>query len=516
MDQDGTFTHALITDQMVDLSDLEDNILDQLHQIRELKEQKKSQALLESDEEDPRERDQTPYFRKQRALETRIRQKIKATPVDTSSFAQRLENFNQKLSTESSKRRQLQEQIQQLRVSSFDHELLVQRISKDVDEVDEFSKNKLSKRYYSSESLTALFKDIQPLRVHHTLAKIHPPNFESPNYANYAVVGVVVSKSEAKQTSNDKSKYMSVQLSNFKQNITLTLFAKAFKKYYKLRLGDVIAVLNPQIWVFKERSGFALSLKEDYDTILEIGHSKDFGLCKALKKDGSQCNSPIDTSKTQYCDYHTELSFNRTASKRLELTGSSKMFTPSENGVKQAMYLSTKQKNGQEVLDGQLVDDAHAPKENLGRLYFSNPDASKAFFDDSYSNPRLIADISAAKTKVKRAKNERRLREKLAGISGGDSLKDTGVQSPTTQKAVKVAFDPKTMTKIGFNPTKRLFEKKKDHEKSQHKSELVAELLSTAKTQKSLGRSKEDIKRRKLMFGKKPEQMIELSSSDDE
>ncbi|ESX02102.1 Minichromosome maintenance protein 10 [Ogataea parapolymorpha DL-1] len=504
-----------------DLSDLEDKILDQLHQIRTLKEQKKAQSAVESDEEDPRESTQTPYFRKHRAAEKKILTKISTSKPETDSFAQRLDTFNLQLSHETEKRRKFQEQIRELRVLSFDEELLRQKINNAVDDVDTYSKHRLSKRYYSQDTLEKLLKNIEPLRVHHALAKIHAPNFDPPQYANFAVVGVVAAKSEAKQTANDKTKYMSVQLSNLKQQLTLTLFSKAFKKYYKLRLGDVVAVLNPQIWVQRERTGFALSLKEDYDAILEIGHARDFGLCKSIKKDGSLCHTPIDLSKTQHCDYHTELSFNRTASKRLELTGNSKMFTPTEDGVKQAMYMSTKRKNGREQLDGLLVADASVPKQDVGRLYFSNPDVSRAFFDDSYSNPKLINDLQSAKSRLARVKNEKRLRQKLVALADGDTLKDISLETPESresrQKATKVAFDPQTMVRIGFNPTQRIFEKRKERGDATARSERVAQLLSTAKTEKSLKRTREETLRRQRIYGKhEAPTMVELSSSDEE
>ncbi|KAG7810442.1 hypothetical protein KL921_002937 [Ogataea angusta] len=478
-------------------------------------------TAVDSDEEDPRESAQTPYFRKRRAAEKKILSRVSTARPETDSFAQRLDTFNQQLSHETEKRRKFQQQIRELRVLSFDEELLRRKINDPVDDVDTYSKNRLSKRYYSQDTLEKLLKNIEPLRVHHALATIHAPDFEPPQYANYAVVGVVAAKSEAKQTANDKTKYMSVQLSNLKQQLTLTLFNKAFKKYYKLRLGDVVAVLNPQIWVLRERSGFALSLKEDYDSILEIGHARDFGLCKSVKKDGSVCLAPIDLSKTQYCDYHTELSFNRTASKRLELTGSSRMFTPTQDGVKQAMYMSTTRKNGREQLDGLMVADASVPREDAGRLYFSNPDASKAFFDDSYSNPKLINDLQSAKARLARVKTEKRLRQKLVALADGDTLKDTSLDTPETresrQKATKAAFDPQTMVRIGFNPTQRMFQKPQEQGGAAARSERVAQLLSTAKTEKSLKRTREETLRRQRIYGKhETATMVELSSSDEE
>ncbi|ODV82834.1 hypothetical protein CANARDRAFT_204426 [[Candida] arabinofermentans NRRL YB-2248] len=443
-----------------------------------------------------------------------------------------------------------QEKLMASRVYTFDLGDDFKPLDETVDEKDFYSGKYLSKRYISKEVLEKAFQGMKLMRVEHVFAKITPPEFQAPQYSNYVVFGIIVTKSETKNTSDNRSKFLKIQLSNFKQQVTVTILGTAFDKYWKLRVGDVVAILNPSVYVYQTEKGkgFTLSLKNSEGFILEIGRSKHFGKCKSIKKDGSVCDTPVDTSKTEYCDYHVEMHVNKTASKRLELSGSFRMFSPTEDGTKQAMYMN-KKGSVSGGGGGQLVTDDFAPKYDrkaeMGRLYFSNPDASRAFFDKDYSNPNIMQERKIRKEKTDRIAKERKLREKLINLTNSTVLKNNEyVESQelkeTKQKITNVAFGAKIMNKIGFDPTRRMFEKPNNDEGTIKSIALINELKKESlKKEMNLKASVEETLEKKRKWAtneknlklyrqgdsitkkSKPKlkpkpKMVELSSSDDD
>ncbi|GME84922.1 unnamed protein product [Ambrosiozyma monospora] len=286
----------------------------------------------------------------------------------------------------------------------------------------------------------------------------------------------------SKQT---RSKYITLQITNFKQQIPLTLLSNAFHKYWKLQLGTIIAILNPTIFAYPDHTGFSLTLSQDNNCILELGQARDFAFCKAITKAGKRCGVPVELRKCDLCDFHAELQFKRTASKRAELDGSFRMFDPrGKDGRKQAMFVGGAGTGvggggkgrdggggkGSVGMGGQVVVDSFIPKydrkKEASELYFSNADASRAFFNDQYQNPNFLTDIQNEKLARERKRKELQLKRSLGNLKGGEMLRDSTLASAETRRKMKkvsqTAFNASALGKIGFDPTKRMFEKKND------------------------------------------------------
>ncbi|OWB62181.1 hypothetical protein B5S32_g3411 [[Candida] boidinii] len=443
-------------------------------------------------------------------------------PPPSGSFASRLESAKEDRVAKIMNEKQLHEG----KVFSFEIDSTFKPLEEKVNEKDEFSGKYLSKRYISSDKLKSLIGDKKVMRLEELYAKVVPPKFETPRFSNFIIVGIISGKSDVKIGKNN-TKSMRIYLTSFKSQITFTILDKAFEMYRKLRVGDVIAILNPSIFRYvrdNNKPCFSLTASKALYYILEIGRARDFGLCQSVKRDGHKCNTPIDTSKSEYCDYHTEMSYNKAASKRLELSGTHRMFAPgaSQGSASESMYLSSDKKHGKEVLSGHISQSNGYGKDggNIegswrdprieGKIYCTNPDATRAFFDDQYSKPDVLNLIQNEKRRNKIKLEERRLQRELSKISGAESLRSKAIETESERnkrlEVTRAAFGSNVMTKIGFNPTRRVFEKVVGDNQEKGKEE---ENLSTAaklghllkderqKSNKSLNPSKEFLTKKK-------------------
>lgn len=409
-------------------------------------------------------------------------------------IAEEMKNNKAKLRGEMKEEKEREKKFIAERIYSFDLGPNFKPSSITVNERDKYTGKYLSKRYIPRKKLERCIGNAKIMRIENALAEIVSPHYKPPPCANFIVFGIVSSKHEELSSSGGrKSKYMKVSLSNYRQQITLSLFDKAFEKYWKLRIGDIIGVLNPEIWSFKSRqsgSGFTFFLKEDTASIIEVGHARDFGYCKTIKRDGTRCKVPIDLSKGDYCEYHMEMEFSRSASKRVELGSNVRMFDPTnKSGERQVVFVG----GGHQTSKDQLLVDNSAPKKHIKDPGFSSPEASKAFFNTNYSNPKNVITDSIDETKVQALKRERKLRRNLAKISGGESLRNERIESKKEKEKRSIitrsAFSPTTMNNIGFDPTRRIYEQSKGVGKNLT-SKRTAQLLKLLKQKSNQSRKK--------------------------
>lgn len=96
----------------------------------------------------------------------------------------------------------------------------------------------------------------------------------------------------------------------------------AYEKFWKLRQGTVVALLNPDILRPQQaRKSNILGLTVvNADSIIVIGHSKDYGLCEALLKTGDRCKSWIDKRRGKVCDFHLQAGIERARNSRPEFS----------------------------------------------------------------------------------------------------------------------------------------------------------------------------------------------------
>jgi minichromosome maintenance protein 10 len=174
------------------------------------------------------------------------------------------------------------------------------------------------------------------------LKTVVSPTYEAPDVeGDWVVLGVISSKSEPRNVGQNTTanktgkKYMVMQLTDLKWEIDLFLFGTGFKRFWKLPLGTIIALLNPGI--MKPRNAdsgrFSLTIPDDGDdNVLEIGVARDLGFCKSLKRDGKECSSWVDIRHTHFCNFHVEHAVSKARTSRPEVNSMSRLFSPPKNG----------------------------------------------------------------------------------------------------------------------------------------------------------------------------------------
>ncbi|KAK5044840.1 hypothetical protein LTR84_010378 [Exophiala bonariae] len=256
-------------------------------------------------------------------------------------------------------------------------------------------------------------------RIPDLLREVTAPGFELPEeVCDYVIFGVIASKSGAmdhrqpapddktasskdwerkwEDGSQNHRRFMAFTLTDLTWSIDLFLFGTALPRYHRLTPGTVVAILNPGIMPPKrgkeDTGAFSLSLSMGEDTVLEIGTARDLGRCKSLKKDGRECGSWVDASKTTICEWHLNAELAKTQAGRMGVNTGSNGFGANGLGGNGRNYFGNvaggrgRGKNGLKQ-EGQQYD-----RETQSRFYISksNVTGSVPKHDDSRftgSNP---------------------------------------------------------------------------------------------------------------------------------
>ncbi|CDR45335.1 CYFA0S17e01882g1_1 [Cyberlindnera fabianii] len=455
-------------------------------------------------------------------LSQRLQAASSHTPAPSTSsvpsyFLQALEHSENKHEYDKQERRQLIAS----RVYTFGSSLEIE--PQVVDEKEYYSGQDITRRYISADALSKFMEDKKIFRLRKLFATVVEPDFKEPQYANWVVVGILSKKSLPRPTSDGRSKYVVFTLTDFKFNIQVTMFGAAVEKYNKLRAGDIIAILNPDVYVRLEGAAgagglghktFSLSIRHSGDCILEIGRAKHFGRCPSQKKDGTICSEPINKQAEQCCSYHLELRMRKTAGKRMEFQGSVGQVSPRVNGKKQELLLGRPDKRGG-WKDSIVVTNESAPANDRiskARKYFSTSDRHQAFFNSEVTEAADIKKKQSAQVAHKKKRSEIELHNKLVeSIQGAQNLKkfnsvtkDEDREYSITEKRALLKYAYGGTSSLGFDPSAKgaskgvLSFKSDDEKKRTHAA--GAELSELAKKRKvDLGVSKEVIEmRRKL------------------
>lgn len=208
-------------------------------------------------------------------------------------------------------------------------------------EHDPFSGFDLSRRHIQHNVLDKAFRDKTLFRLPEILKQVKAPDYEPPDVDDdFVIFATVASKSSPKdhapthkQTSTadedddpskQRKKFMVLHLTDYKWELDLFLFDAAFDAFWKLTVGSVIAILNPGIMPpkphMRDTGQFSLKLACSEDALIEIGMAKHIGWCKSVKKDGEKCGQWVDTRKTEFCDFHVNLQFEKTRANRPEIS----------------------------------------------------------------------------------------------------------------------------------------------------------------------------------------------------
>lgn len=358
---------------------------------------------------------------------------------------------------------------------------------------DSVSGELLSRRYMLEPELDRLVAGKKILRVQKLLAKVVGPLYEEPRYVNWCFAGIIVHKSEPRVSVNS-SKYLSLRVGNFVHNVDVMLFGDAFKKYWKLRVGDIIVVLNPT--VKKYAGGFNVSLLEDLDNVVEIGTLRNFGHCLGQSKLGEKCKHVVDISKNTLCTFHEESKYKQGS--RMELHGSVKPKAPQNaRGERSQMYVnaSTNQPSFVSYNPGATQKD----QVYAGGEQFDNRKYDKAPVESAAARKRKQLANKRLETQLLQNVAPRHLNDlQKLGIVHRDR---TGLQDHhnKTEAIRQQAFKSTFITKMGFDPTNVPDNdpNREDNMRLQSLQEL--HLLSRAKNV-SLERSREEKAKQKLKW----------------
>lgn len=202
---------------------------------------------------------------------------------------------------------------------------------------ESFSGLHLKTRTTQHTDLTRILEGKTTITIPQLLKTVKAPEYDPPDMENdYVVFGVISSKSSPltpKNSRRDQSvggseadvnqsgKFMVMKLTDLKWELDLFLFDTGFSQFWKLPVGTLVAVLNPDIMPPRNRDTgkFSLKLTSSDDTVLEIGTARDLDFCHAMRKDGKECGQWIDGRKTEFCDFHIELHVEKSKRGRMEV-----------------------------------------------------------------------------------------------------------------------------------------------------------------------------------------------------
>ncbi|GMM30493.1 Mcm10 protein [Martiniozyma asiatica (nom. inval.)] len=367
---------------------------------------------------------------------------------------------------------------------------------------DELSHRLLSHWYMHKKVLLQTMKGIKPLTLQKLVYQTQPPKFERPKYPNFAVVGIVCKKSDILTASDGITKYRRIILTDFNIDVMLFIWKDALKRYPDVSLGNVVAILNPDIssYNLKPRKGttgtdlatsFSLKISMDINNMLIYGRCLDFGICEEISFGGRRCDTAVDKRKTRYCTYHSEKRYKKATSNRVDLTGSYYSFgAKDKRGNKASLYRSVaalEQEAGQQKYHVEA-------KPNSGKIN-KNFHAGNVLTD-------LSDPMTAKNLMLPHEKNQFRFSSEKASLAfyhnnvkNEDAIKKQKLQKELDLKLKKEKAKTDYKTKVDMEKARKAEKYKKI--KQDARRNMKKELNSLAGcTEKDLALSKEDRKRK--------------------
>jgi minichromosome maintenance protein 10 len=283
------------------------------------------------------------------------------------------------------------------------------------------------------------------------LKTVKAPDYDPPDWENdYVVLGVICKKSTPHNTKNtardntkgnqekgndSQGKFMIIQLTDFKYEVDLFLFDTGFSQFWKLPLGTLVAILNPDIMPPRNRDNgkFSLKLSSSDDTILELGTARDLDFCHATKKDGKGCDQWIDSRKTEFCEYHVQLQVEKSKRGRMEINTMVGMGKGPSGGGKFGMFGG---RGGGSKGDELKREGKYHDRALHETVYIApRPGGAATLIDrDEQSWERGASREDKFRRQLAEKEKERELAKKLGkmgeGSTGGDYLKLKGSDAP--------------------------------------------------------------------------------------
>ncbi|KAF2464719.1 uncharacterized protein BDR25DRAFT_346527 [Lindgomyces ingoldianus] len=323
--------------------------------------------------------------------------------------------------------------------------------SRDVSVFESFSGLHLKSREMQHNTLTRMLDGKTIFTIPQLLKSVKSPEYEPPDMENdYVVIGIICSKSSPltpknarreqstnnpEANANQSGKFMVIRLTDLKWELDLFLFDTGFSQFWKLPIGTLVAVLNPEIMPPRNRDTgkFSLKLASSDDTVLEIGTARDLDFCHAIRKDGKECGQWIDGRKTEFCDFHIELQVEKSKRGRMEvntMTGFGK--GPGGSGGRFGMFGGGGKGGG--LKEDSLRREGKFHDRSLHETVYIAPGAGGAarLLDEDDSWERGASRAELHRKRLAEKEKERELAKKLGEIGSGvgsDYMKVKGVDT---------------------------------------------------------------------------------------
>ncbi|XP_047323425.1 protein MCM10 homolog [Impatiens glandulifera] len=182
--------------------------------------------------------------------------------------------------------------------------------------VEKFSGVRIRNQLLSQLEIKNLFSDIRFVR----LSAIKNVLIGDALSGCWATVGVLTEKGIPKMSTTGKN-YCTWKICCLNaKSVSLFLFGVAYQKSVNEEVGSVFALFNCNTRKDNSEYGFSLSVFSA-NHIVKIGTSSDYGVCKAIKKDGLPCTQAVNKCKGTYCSYHTVNTSKKYITTRTELKG---------------------------------------------------------------------------------------------------------------------------------------------------------------------------------------------------
>ncbi|KAF9135084.1 minichromosome maintenance- protein [Mortierella sp. 14UC] len=304
-----------------------------------------------------------------------------------------------------------------------------------------------------------------------------------PTPAHWMIVGVIGAKSKPKMTAK-KVRYSHFLLSDLRSAaLNVFLFRDVMEKHYEgLRLGDVVAVMNPKVLNQAERAGTLGVEVEHPDCLLVIGTSADFGLCEVVKLNGDNCNRPIDKRASSYCSYHIMMVANKSRNQRGSLIAGTSSIYDLDKSVARPFKPPGPYKAG-----GGLQRASSSGIQGAGK----GPQETTYLFEDGGVGSSRMADPEKPKKAVNQADDELSTFLMNQNNPGGHYLRQAkesrevarakDVPSPKTPTKNTELFPAEMVRRMGYDPVTGQFvpgspkRMKEDPEARERSLRLLAE-----------------------------------------
>jgi minichromosome maintenance protein 10 len=319
---------------------------------------------------------------------------------------------------------------------------------------DSFSGLHLKTRNMQHKDLTRILEGKTVVTIPQLLKTVKAPEYDPPDMENdYVVFGVICSKSPPKDTQNARKnqstdnqetnynnqggKFMMMNLTDLKWEVGLYLFDTGFSEFWKLPVGTLIAILNPDIMPprVRDTGKFSLKLTSSDDTVLEVGTVRDLDFCHALKQGGKECGQWIDGRKTEYCDFHIERHIEKSKRGRMEVNTMTGFGNGPGGGGKFGMFAGGGAGRGAGLKSEELRREGKFHDRTLHETMYIAPSAGAAarLLDEADSGfERGASRAERHRKQLAEKEKERELAKKLGQIgsgAGGDYMRMKGTDA---------------------------------------------------------------------------------------